>query len=101
MNHFMARLIFCLFAEDMDIFNGAGLFTQTIEQMTERDASSTDFVMFEIFRAMNVKISDRASAKLPNWANQFRTLTVACFRAAWRCRSSPEWRAPTCCTRGI
>src|SRR5712664_3163282 len=27
MNHFMARLIFCFFAEDTDIFNGTGLFT--------------------------------------------------------------------------
>ena len=29
MNHFMARLIFCFFAEDTDIFNGPGLFTAT------------------------------------------------------------------------
>ena len=28
MNHFMARLVFCFFAEDTDIFNGEGLFTQ-------------------------------------------------------------------------
>ena len=34
MNHFMARLIFCFFAEDTDIFNGDGLFTATIEQMS-------------------------------------------------------------------
>jgi hypothetical protein len=27
MNHFMARLIFCFFAEDTDIFNGSRLFT--------------------------------------------------------------------------
>ncbi len=30
MNHFMARLVFCFFAEDTDIFNGEGVFTQTI-----------------------------------------------------------------------
>ena len=30
MNHFMARLIFCFFAEDTDIFIGKGLFTDTI-----------------------------------------------------------------------
>ena len=29
MNHFMARLVFCLFAEDTDIFKGEGLFTHT------------------------------------------------------------------------
>jgi hypothetical protein len=33
MNHFMARLIFCFFAENTDIFNGTGLFTATIQQM--------------------------------------------------------------------
>jgi hypothetical protein len=37
MNHFMARLIFCFFAEDTDIFNGEGLFTRTIEQMSAGD----------------------------------------------------------------
>ena len=41
MNHFMARLIFCFFAEDTDIFNGDGLFTRTVEQMSERDGANT------------------------------------------------------------
>jgi hypothetical protein len=40
MNHFMARLVFCFFAEDTDIFNGEGLFTHTVEQMSERDSSN-------------------------------------------------------------
>ena len=31
MNHFMARLIFCFFAEDTDIFHGEDLFTRTFE----------------------------------------------------------------------
>ena len=30
MNHFMARLIFCFFAEDTQIFHGEGLFTSTV-----------------------------------------------------------------------
>ncbi|HBP6730946.1 TPA: class I SAM-dependent DNA methyltransferase [Pseudomonas aeruginosa] len=71
MNHFMARLIFCFFAEDTDIFNGEGLFTATIEQMSARDSSNTHEVISEIFRAMNTKISDRANAKLPRWADGF------------------------------
>jgi hypothetical protein len=69
MNHFMARLIFCFFAEDTDIFNGAGLFTATIEQMS--DASNTDFVIGEIFRAMNTPIKERAAANLRPWADAF------------------------------
>ena len=73
MNHFMARLIFCFFAEDTDIFCGSGLFTQTVDQMSERDASNTDQVISEVFRAMNIKTVDRADAepRLPNWANGF------------------------------
>ena len=71
MNHFMARLIFCFFAEDTDIFNGEALFTRTFEQMSDRDAGNTHEVMSEIFRAMNVKIADRAAANLRPWADQF------------------------------
>ncbi len=71
MNHFMARLIFCFFAEDTDIFNGTGLFTATIEQMSARDSSNTHDVIGALFRAMNTKIADRAAAKLPRWADVF------------------------------
>ena len=71
LNHFMARLIFCFFAEDTDIFNGDDLFTATITQMSSRDSSNTHEVISEIFRAMDVKIEDRASANLPRWANVF------------------------------
>lgn len=71
MNHFMARLIFCFFAEDTDIFNGEGLFTATIEQMSAKDSSNTHEVISEIFRAMNTKVAERAAAKLPRWADTF------------------------------
>jgi hypothetical protein len=71
MNHFMARLIFCFFAEDTDIFNGTGLFTDTIAQMTAKDASNTHEVIGELFRAMNTKIEDRANAGVPRWADTF------------------------------
>ena len=75
MNHFMARLVFCFFAEDTDIFNGEGLFTHTIEQMGERDGSNTHEVLSEIFRAMNIKTKpdERTAAqpRLPSWADQF------------------------------
>jgi hypothetical protein len=73
MNHFMARLIFCLFAEDTGIFNRYSLFTQTVEQMSERDGSNTHEVLETIFRAMNIKFKDRdnASPRLPSWATGF------------------------------
>ena len=34
MNHFLARLIFCFFAEDTGIFKGDNLFSDTVEQMS-------------------------------------------------------------------
>ena len=73
MNHFMARLVFCFFAEDTDIFNGKGLFTQTVDQMSANDGSNTHQVLSEIFRAMNIKATERTNAdpRLPNWANGF------------------------------
>ena len=73
MNHFMSRLVFCFFAEDTDIFTGDGLFTKTVEQYSERDGSNTHQVLSEIFRAMNIKLAERAraEARLPGWANKF------------------------------
>ena len=71
MNHFMARLIFCFFAEDTDIFTGGNLFTATIDQMSNRDGSNTHEIIGEVFRAMNTAIADRAGAKLSRWADTF------------------------------
>jgi hypothetical protein len=71
MNHFMARLVFCFFAEDTDIFIGNGLFTDTIAQMSAKDSSNTHEIISEIFRAMNTKKEDRIAAELPRWAEVF------------------------------
>lgn len=71
MNHFMARLIFCFFAEDTDIFLTEGLFTKTVEQMSAGDAAMTHEVIGEIFRAMDTKPADREAAGLPRYATKF------------------------------
>lgn len=71
MNHFMARLIFCFFAEDTDIFNGDNLFTATIEQMSAKDSSNTHEVISEIFRSMNTKTADRKKENIRSWADGF------------------------------
>jgi len=71
MNHFMARLIFCFFAEDTGIFNGGTLFTTTVGQFSDRDSSNTHWVISEIFRATNTRIADRPASSLRNWANAF------------------------------
>jgi hypothetical protein len=79
MNHFMARLIFCFFAEDTDIFHQSHRFTATVEKMSERDGSNTHEVIRELFRAMNVptkhegRLDDRyrRQANIPRWADGF------------------------------
>lgn len=71
MNHFMARLIFCFFAEDTDIFREEGVFTKTVEQMSAGDVASTHVVIGEIFRAMDTKPEDRETGSLPRYAIKF------------------------------
>jgi hypothetical protein len=71
MNHFMARLIFCFFAEDTAIFGEGARFTNTVETMSARDSSNTHEVISELFRAMNTRVSDRAATGIKSWANGF------------------------------
>jgi len=71
MNHFMARLIFCFFAEDTDIFPGETLFTGTVDRMSERSGSNVHEVLETIFRTMNTKTEDRAAAGVPRWTAEF------------------------------
>ena len=85
-NHFMAQLIFCFYAEDTSIFqipgmaliadrpdSYAGLFTETVRDMSESDGSNTDYVVGEIFRAMDVDTRDgkREAADVKSWADKF------------------------------
>lgn len=71
MNHFMARLIFCFYAEDTGIFHPSYPFTGTIEKMSERDSGNTHEVIAELFRAMNTRKEDHEAAGIRNWARAF------------------------------
>ncbi|BBB12505.1 type II restriction enzyme methylase subunit [Sphingopyxis sp. FD7] len=75
----MARLIFCFFAEDTDIFRSEGLFTATVDQMSERDSSNTHEIIANIFRAMDIKPGDRAKAGIPPHADVFPYVNGALF----------------------
>ena len=82
MNHFMARLIFCFFAEDTDIFLSQARFTRTIDQMTMADGSDTAEVINQLFRAMNTPVEDRAGSGLPRWAAVFPFVNGGLFADA-------------------
>ena len=71
MNHFMARLIFCFFAEDTGIFIGKGKFTETVAQMSSNDSSNTHEIISTLFRAMNTKMEDQPAENIPRWADDF------------------------------
>lgn len=71
MNHFMARLIFCFFAEDTNIFHSDGLFTATVAQMSARYSSNTHEVLSELFRAMRSPLEEREKLGIRNWADRF------------------------------
>lgn len=71
MNHFMARLIFCFFAEDTDIFSENNLFTDTVAKMSGKDFEITHEVISETFRSMNTKQEDREKEGVRSWANGF------------------------------
>jgi very-short-patch-repair endonuclease len=81
LNHFMARLIFCFFAEDTNIFHSAGLFTATIAQMSDRDSLNTHEVLCELFRAMATPLKLRDAAGIRNWANGFPYVNGGLFAA--------------------
>lgn len=68
MNRFMARLIFCFFAEDTGILTRAD-FTPTIEKMSDR--FNTGAVIRELFRAMNTREEDHRAAGIARWARGF------------------------------
>ncbi len=73
LNHFMARLIFCFFAEDTNIFHSDGLFTATVQKMSAIDSSNTHEVLSELFRAMCTPPNPKAreAAKIRSWADVF------------------------------
>src|SRR3546814_2975947 len=87
MNHFMARLIFCFFAEDTDIFNGEGVFTSTVERFSDRDSSNTHEIISNIFRAMDTPTRHdgkldhryRKAASIPPHADAFPYVNGALF----------------------
>src|SRR5680860_65482 len=84
-NHFLARLIFCFFAEDTNIFGGDNLFTGTVQQMSASDASDTHEIIAEIFRAMDNQVSDRKTKEIRNWAIKFPYVNGQLFSGSIDC----------------
>lgn len=92
MNHFMARLIFCFFAEDTDIFHPSYKFTETVQKMSAPDSSNTHEVIETLFRA--TARARRLTRRVGPMASPMSTASF--FRAIQRSRASARWRDPIC-----
>ena len=71
LNQFMARLIFCFFAEDTDIFLGSDLFTTTLKQLSDSRSGNVSEIIAALFDAMDTPIEERAAKEIRPWANVF------------------------------
>ena len=70
LNSFMARLLFCYFAEDTGIFP-ENLFTQTIENLSDADGSNLNELLDTMFSTMNEKIGSPARKSVNFKINEF------------------------------
>ena len=99
LNQFMARLIFCFFAEDTGIFR-EGQFTATITQMSQAGHGSgedqwgnTHIVLTELFRAMDTPVTHegnlddryRRAAGIRPYADVFPYVNGGLFTGATDC----------------
>jgi hypothetical protein len=85
LNHFMARLIFCFFAQNTGIFLGDNLFTATIAQMSDSQSGNTHEVITQLFSAMAMKDDERKAAGLSRWTDAFPYVNGGLFSGAVNC----------------
>lgn len=84
LNQFIARLIFCFFAEDTSIFLPKQ-FTRIIDQMSDGQSGNTHEVLAELFRAMDTKPKERAARNIKSWANVFPYVNGGMFAGTTDC----------------
>lgn len=69
LNQFMARLIFCFFAEDTGIFRRANLFTHALETYSDKD--NVHEIIGRLFRVMDLPTRDPRRKDLRPWEDDF------------------------------
>lgn len=69
LNLFFIRILFCLFAEDTDIF-AKNLFTNRVKELTKVDGSDLDDFIRQLFGVLDVNTKDRTK-DTPSWLQDF------------------------------
>lgn len=82
MNVFMARLLFCFFAEDSGIFEEERLFTDFIERATAPDGSDLREQLERAFAVMNLPPGSPERAAVPVSAARFPYVNGGLFQRA-------------------
>lgn len=77
LNIFLSRLLFCFFAEDTEIFEEEGVFTNSLVQHTQPDGSDTHMFLNELFKRLNSKSGDEFPIYL---ADKFPYVNGGLFR---------------------
>lgn len=100
LNIFLSRLLFCFFAEDTDIFPVEGMFTDTLEQYTQKDGSDTHTFLNRLFKVLNTKDNSkevshfsafpfvngglfRDTIKSPKFNKEARKIIINCGDLNW------------------
>lgn len=69
LNLFLIRVLFCLFAEDTDIFE-KNLFTTRLKELTKLDGSDLNSFIGQLFSVLDVRKKDRP-VDTPSWLADF------------------------------
>lgn len=69
LNLFLIRVLFCLFAEDTDIFE-KNLFTTRLKELTKLDGSDLNSFIGQLFSVLDVRKEDRP-VDTPSWLADF------------------------------
>lgn len=69
LNLFLIRVLFCLFAEDTDIFK-KNLFTNRLKELTKQDGSDLDSFIDQLFSVLDIE-KDKRPANTPSWLADF------------------------------
>ena len=85
-NQFLARLVFCFFAEDTGVFRGKGLFSNTVSKMSEAEGGNTHLVLQELFQAMDSDPRDGGrKPPVKGWADVFPYVNGGLFSGSTQC----------------
>jgi len=92
LQHFLVRMLFCLFADDTGIFEPKDSFHDLVERGSKEDGSDLGATLLQLFDVLNTPVAKRQRS-LSGWFKEFPYVNGALFEEALRIPSfSPQMR---------